>query len=439
MTLLCELVKKDDKAMLLTGGVRIHALLQRLAKTDGDAAAAAEAAPSGSLLGLYCLFQAMDWELCTVLKAMEDENTAALPRDTEEALARLCACAEQHMDALEDHLIELVLSAGGGEGTARPAAAAKVDVAARIRHFEELTHVMAKAQWPCRLLYTSSGPSPAPAAEPAERPWDLYRALLARLEAVGSGSTAVLKRALLDVARADVFHALDGSVALLRPVGTAAAAVGASEQPRPPLRAEDLSFDALSARILTGAYATAGVRRAQLEGRLLFMHLCQPCGPGEPRHRQMQKLWTVWERAVAHHLAHFFEEEGVERATGGPSPRQSAEPPLSYFQRDDSKLSGTQRKALAVMQRLLLVDTEGWFAVPAFDMRNLDFTSISLWIRGWHFAGKTSGAAFNALVQVLEQMVENCVHTYGPTNMYSERATKVRGQLVDACRREKLL
>ncbi|KAH8607393.1 hypothetical protein ERJ75_001412700 [Trypanosoma vivax] len=94
---------------------------------------------------------------------------------------------------------------------------------------------------------------------------------------------------------------------------------------------------------------------------------------------------------------------------------------------------------MQLLGKLREVDTNRWFEYPAFDMANVELSTLERWIRGPSFGKKSDREAFTALRNILEKMVDSCVMSYGPDSPYSRVITLIRHRLVDAARALRLL
>nr|CCC47553.1 conserved hypothetical protein [Trypanosoma vivax Y486] len=113
--------------------------------------------------------------------------------------------------------------------------------------------------------------------------------------------------------------------------------------------------------------------------------------------------------------------------------------PISENSADVFAYSDTQVKCMQLLGKLREVDTNRWFEYPAFDMANVELSTLERWIRGPSFGKKSDREAFTALRNILEKMVDSCVMSYGPDSPYSRVITLIRHRLVDAARALRLL
>lgn len=236
------------------------------------------------------------------------------------------------------------------------------------------------------------------------------------------------------------------------------------------LNLEALHFADLLAKAWVGAYRLQGLRRVNVEMQALCYRLRRenddrggshtagsasassaakhPGGrvPASLRHktsREIELLFATWKAALGRRCTEFLSR------LAAPEVRVEEEVASLAVARDSvfdileagaaPSLTPVQQRCLRVLDTLRAVDRQGWFAVPAFDLVNVDFRSIRVWVKSASFAQKTNRTAFDALRRVLESMVDKCVRKYGPTHEYSMTITAARQKLVDAARAEGLL
>lgn len=382
---------------------------------------------------------------------------------------------------------ELKANTGGSNSFLAGAAPSAGYVAAMVRGLPE---VFRSEQWPTRFVCSTecgASATPVPLSPACQSTSRLAAALLGQAVAasrsttslpspgvdslfqaqVGGVTTSLALQGLLLISRADVWNVL--GMANASPLGRLAAldklknpsSTSAVESPqRPVLDMERMEFKDLLVRAWNHGYALAGLQRLHFEMQALFYHLASQGAAGSSptcratRHEVLQ-LWGQWESVMSDLFKGFLRRVGdadatsetaesdvldeVESAWGGQDSGLDACARMRRHAVSASALAEVQTAALRVVAKLQTVDTKGWFAVPAFDLVNVDFTSVRYWLMSPSFAHKSKREAFRSLCRVLERMVDSCVQKYGPTHAFSDVITNVRQQLVDIARAEGLL
>ncbi|KPA82279.1 hypothetical protein ABB37_03387 [Leptomonas pyrrhocoris] len=288
---------------------------------------------------------------------------------------------------------------------------------------------------------------------------------------VGGATTSLALQSLLDISKADVWNIF--GVAAASPISRLAALEklenasqgrtlndvwNAAPPARPALDIEQLEFKDILVRAWNHGYSLLGLRRLCFEMQALFYQYvarvttAAPPASSHATRQEIYELWCQWQWTVQRLFQGF-----MMKVTGGaPSLKETGavrDSRCKYGGDADlnacallrrhaslgSALAEVQHIALRVVTKLQAVDAKGWFAVPAFDLVNVDFTSVRYWVMSPSFAPKSRREAYRALCRVLERMVDSCVHKYGPTHPFSDVITNVRQQLVDVARAEGLL
>ncbi|KPI90480.1 hypothetical protein ABL78_0410 [Leptomonas seymouri] len=287
---------------------------------------------------------------------------------------------------------------------------------------------------------------------------------------IGGATTSITLQSLLEISKADVSNVF--GVATTSPISRLAALEklknssrgGALNDPRnivpparPALDIEQLQFKDIVVRAWNHGYGLLGLRRLRFEMQALFyQYTARAAAPGahannRATRQEIYRLWCQWRQMVRDLYRSFMEK--VTGFSGKWTERGSREVLCTVEVDADlnacalmrrhasstSELAEVQHIALRVVSKLQAVDKEGWFAVPAFDLVNVDFTSVRYWVMSPSFAHKSRREAYRSLCRVLERMVDSCVLKYGPTHAFSETITNVRQQLVDVARTEGLL
>lgn len=486
MALLCRVVRLDTSAHYLND-------------TSIASTSATQAHSGITLIEWYCRYQALELELeDAVLRADALAATDGVPEATRQqttadvaATVRTVASA---VDALETTLIAMVLrweTSAAVDGGVDRAGVALEYVAAMLRG---LPDVLQAEKWPTRVLCNRGSEQPAtaqPTVASSQSSTALTAALLsdspdssglltataaAKLRAqIGGATTSIAIQSLLLIRRADTRNVL--GVATASPISrlaaldklkgasraggavpwTSAAGGASSASPqRPALELEQIDFREVMVRAWNRGYDLLGLQRLRFEMRALFYHLASPTATGDssaasssaavPARVDVEALWRQWEAALSTHYKSFMQKVIVdgtphdeEAMLAGDDVEVDACALMRRHAVADDALAGVQLIALRVVTKLQAVDAKGWFAVPAFDLVNVDFTSVRYWVQSPAFAHKSRREAFRSLCRVLERMVDRCVQTYGPTHAFSDVITNVRQQLVDVARGEGLL
>ncbi|KAK7200743.1 hypothetical protein NESM_000132400 [Novymonas esmeraldas] len=495
MSLLCRVVALDSSSAYLRTAspptpAAAAATASAPARAATNTAAASAAAPLSartgvSTLELYCRFQALELELEDATLRAAAVAAAGQPNAVPEAhreqvrsdVDATVRCAEQCVNALEATLVRMLL----GSATLSVAPTPPLDYVARL--LRELPSVFQSEQWPAQFvcdveaLQASHGDTeeegPALAAAPSS---PLARALRSGgaaascdsggaerelREQLGGAATSLALRSLFDLCGADVWNLLGvaaaspvSRLAAIEKLAAAASASGsdATTASRRVLEVGALEFRDVLVRAWNRCYGQLGVRRLSFEMQALFYGYAmrahgtarQPSGRSGATLSDVRQLWAVWRRSLRAHTAAFMMKVGVteasiENAEGDWDTELDSCDVMRQHAVAADALADVQLAALRVIAKLQAVDTKGWFAVPAFDLVNIDFMSLRYWVASPTFAHKSKREAYRALCRVLERMVDSCVLKYGPTHAFSDVITTVRQQLVDVARAEGLL
>ncbi|KAG5468271.1 hypothetical protein LSCM1_02249 [Leishmania martiniquensis] len=484
MSLLCEVIRQDSAEVFL----RTPSPLDAVA---GETAASAEASTAPArvtTLELYCRFQALELELeDATLRTEAVAQRDGVPESVR--LQRQCdvdetvKCIERSLNALEGTLVQMLL---GNLVDVTVMDASRVDMSAAppleyvARMLLEVPSVLQSVRWPAQFLCDSTASSKGDCAgtkntEAVESSStsSLEQALLrfgstARtdtamsplLEQFGGAATSLALRSLLDLCQRDVWNLL--GVAAASPISRLAAleklaaaassdSTRAGRPSRPALDVENFAFKDILVRAWNGDYGRLGLRRLFFEVQVLFykcaMHVQakskQAGGGNGATLGDVHRLWTTWHLTLQKHTAAFLAKLGTTELSAGEVLGVSSLADSCEVMRQHavpaSERAEVQVVALRVIAKLQAVDTKGWFAVPAFDMVNIDFTSVRYWISSPIFGRKSKREAYRSLCRALEHMVDRCVQKYGPAHAFSDVITNVRQKLVDVSRTEGLL
>lgn len=438
-------------------------------------------------LHLYCIMGGTALELEDLAAQLLVPAAGAGPdaaRRTEETMKLMEEAhtrAAQLLDAFEATVVSVLLDEGRFVGHMTPSRGYIAQIV------NSLPSAFREEAWPSRVVaFNSAEPEAAAAAAVSERrhsnvipPAGTADGAALR-DDLGQGTSAILLEAIAAVKAADCCYILSpGGARTQVPVTVTAARLlpkagpssggaggsrrrsGASHSRVEGIDLEAISLDEINARAWSGHYNSEGLCRADLEMRCLFFSLvvatveAMGAGPkGGQRQRQLaaqlqqlQLLRQLWHDSLRSQYRRFLSNSGCggggsrDGATGEliTGPAQDAFALARSFSPRSKDRSKVQQGALNVLSALRATDKDSWFAVPAFDMVNVDFSSLKCWVEGPTFAVKSGRAAFDALRRVLERMVDSCVQKYGPTHQFSVCIVAVRHQLVDAARREDLL
>nr|CCC90126.1 unnamed protein product [Trypanosoma congolense IL3000] len=206
------------------------------------------------------------------------------------------------------------------------------------------------------------------------------------------------------------------------------------------------NLDMLVRRTLGGVYRNYGLYSALCDVRLLFHGVYD--GVNAEHLPLVRSLHNQFEEGIQRNYTALLRRTGIcgkEEGAAFQIKTMFDVNPLpvvgdaAYDEKHTPHYTEVQRKCLKLLGHLRAVDREGWFEYPAFDLANIEFSSIERWVCGTHFGLKSNRGAFVALPDVLELMVNNCVMSYGPKNQFSRAITSVRPRLVDAAREVGLL
>ncbi|KAG5493964.1 hypothetical protein JKF63_01796 [Porcisia hertigi] len=493
MSLLCRVVELDSS------GYFLHTAFS--SKTGSGATAVTNDAPFTSpgapvatgpatTLELYCRFQALDLELeDAILRAEATAQTEAVPNAVHEQMRSdidtVVACIEQSVNAFEGTLVQMFVGSSPEVivvGTKIEDMSGSPPLEYVGKMLRELPALLQTEQWPAQFVCDQSSPS-----NNGETPLETTRAIASSssssalertllgarpaaetdsavscfLEQLGGAATSLALRSLFVLINADLWNLL--GVATASPISRLAAleklAAATSGSPetaakptRPSVNVETLTFQEILVRAWNRQYGALGLHRLFFEMQVLFYQYRMRVSAKSKKSGggsgvtvgDVCELWTTWLSSLRTLSASFLAKLGSSEQSASElfsasdlrvhscdSMRQHAVP--------DSGFAEVQKVALRVMSKLQAVDTNGWFAVPAFDQVNLDFTSLRYWIMSPVFSRKSKREAYRSLCRVLEQMVDSCVQKYGPTHAFSDAITAVRQQLVDVSRKEELL
>lgn len=491
-SLLCRFLELDSAGHFLRPTpASLNASSSTPAASTEAAASASSAAESllpsppscVSTLELYCRFQALELELedatLRVESAAQAEAVPAAVRQQARAdVDAAVRCIERSVDALEGTLVHmLLLDSATPEG--QPTSSTRVPSAApaappleyMAKMLRELPAVLQSEQWPAQFV-CDRGSAVATAAESPSASTAADASPVARIFAegdnantasslateLGGATTSLALRSLFDLCDADVFNLLDtaaaspvsrlAALAKMSAAGTAAPHNGA----RLPVDAESAQFKTILVQAWNQGYATVGLRRLAFEMEVLFYQHTTRAQQLKPRHgsgataRDVRELRSTWWRALESRTSALLSKVGeapektpLAAALGIFDTTVESCAVMRQHAVPAAALADVQTTAIRVLTRLQAVDTKGWFAVPAFDLVNVDFTSMRYWIASPSFGRKSKREAYRSLCRVLERMVDCCVQKYGPTHAFSDVIATVRQQLVDVARAEGLL
>ncbi|CAG9582102.1 hypothetical_protein_-_conserved [Leishmania major strain Friedlin] len=490
MWLLCRVVQLDSSGYYLRATSPSNTGADATAVAGGALPLSTEAPAATArvtTLELYCRFQALELELeDAALRAGAATQADAVPDSIRQQLRSdvdaTVACIEESLNALESTLVQMLLgsfadfSVNGASTVDMPLAPSLEYVARMLR---ELPSVLHAEQWPTQFVCDSNAPLSGSGTElrNAEAITSSSSSVLERtllgisplsgtdaavsqfLERLGGATTSLALRSLFDLCHADVWNLL--GVAATSPISRlaaleklAAAANGSASAPgpcRPVLDAETLEFKDILVWAWNRQYGCVGLRRLFFEMQVLFYRYAMNAQATSKQSRagngatlrDVCELWAVWRLSLQKWSAAFLAKLGTHEQTADVLDASTLRADACDLMRQHaiavSGLAEVQRMALRVITKLQTVDAKGWFAVPAFDLVNVDFTSVRYWISSPVFARKSKREAYRSLCRTLERMVDSCVQKYGPTHAFSDVITTVRQQLVDVARAEGLL
>ncbi|RNF01893.1 uncharacterized protein Tco025E_08503 [Trypanosoma conorhini] len=200
-----------------------------------------------------------------------------------------------------------------------------------------------------------------------------------------------------------------------------------------------VSLEGMMAEALNGAYRWRGLYGAMHDMKVLLYGVYATVPAEQEQHVNACRL--QFERSIREQYVLFLYKTGLSAEVGGPLLVEETMFDVNPLptEADAASYTDTQLKSLKLLTLLREVDTNRWFEYPVFDMANIELSSIEKWVRGSTFAVKTNRDAFVALRDVLEQMVDSCVLSYGPTSPFSQVITLMRQRLVDAAREVEML
>ncbi|EKF39330.1 hypothetical protein MOQ_000444 [Trypanosoma cruzi marinkellei] len=200
-----------------------------------------------------------------------------------------------------------------------------------------------------------------------------------------------------------------------------------------------VSFDGMMTKALDGGYRWRGIYGALHDMKMLLYGLYATAPPDQEEHITLTRL--QFEHSVREEYDLFLRRTGLRGAVEDPllPERTMFDVNPLPADADSTSYTDTQLKSLKLLDLIREVDSNSWFEYPVFDMANIELSSIEKWVRGSIFGMKSNRDAFLALRDVLEQMVDSCVLSYGPTSPFSQVITLMRQRLVDAAREVSLL
>ncbi|KAF8276908.1 hypothetical protein TcBrA4_0123540 [Trypanosoma cruzi] len=200
-----------------------------------------------------------------------------------------------------------------------------------------------------------------------------------------------------------------------------------------------VSFDGMMTNALDGTYRGRGIYGALHDMKMLLYGLYATAPSEQEEHITLARL--QFEHSLREEYDLFLRKTGLRGEVEDPllPERTMFDVNPLFADADSTSCTDTQLKSLKLLDLIREVDNESWFEYPVFDMANIELSSIEKWVRGSIFGMKTNREAFLALRDVLEQMVDNCVLSYGPTSPFSQVITLMRQRLVDAAREVGLL
>ncbi|CBZ30335.1 conserved hypothetical protein [Leishmania mexicana MHOM/GT/2001/U1103] len=491
MSLLCRFVQLDSSGYYLRAASPSNAGADATAAAGGALPLSTEvptATARVTTLELYCRFQALELELeDAALRAEAAAHADAVPESIRQQLRSdvdaTVACIEQSLNALECTLVQMLLGSFA-DFTVNIASTVDMSLAPSLeyvaRMLRELPSVLRAEQWPSQFVcdinaplnggdreLQNAGASTSSSSSVLERtllgisPLSGADAAISELlEQLGGATTSLALRSLFDLCHADVWNLLGvaaaspiSRLAALEKLAAAASSGSASAAGpyRPVLDVETFEFKEILVRAWNRQYGCVGLRRLFFEMQVLFYQYAMQAqatskqskaGSGAAL-RDVCGLWAAWRLSLQKCSAAFLAKLGAREqfgdVLGASTLRADACDLMRQHSIPVSGLAEVQRIALRVITKVQAVDAKGWFAVPAFDLVNVDFTSVRYWILSPVFARKSKREAYRSLCRTLERMVDSCVQKYGPTHAFSDAITTVRQQLVDVARAEGLL
>ncbi|TPP40113.1 hypothetical protein CGC21_26335 [Leishmania donovani] len=491
MSLLCRVVQLDSSGYYLRAASPSNTGADATAAAGGALPLSTEAPAATArvtTLELYCRFQALELELeDAALRAEAAAQADAVPESIRQQLRSdadaTVACIEGSLNALECTLVQMLLGSFAdfsvnGVGTVDMPLAPSLEYVARM--LRELPSVLHAEQWPTQFVCDSNAPLNCGGTElrnagaiTSSSSSVLERTLLGisplsgadaaisqLLEQLGGATTSLALRSLFDLCHADVWNLLGvaaaspiSRLAALEKLAAAASSGSASAAGpcRPVLDAETLEFKDILVRAWNRQYGCIGLRRLFFEMQVLFYQYAMHAQATSKQSRagngaalrDVCGLWAAWRLSLQKWSAAFLAKLGAREQSADVLDASTLRADACGLMRQHaiaaSGLAEVQRMALRVITKLQAVDAKGWFAVPTFDLVNVDFTSVRYWILSPVFAHKSKREAYRSLCRTLERMVDSCVQKYGPTHAFSDVITTVRQQLVDVARAEGLL
>ncbi|AAZ10825.1 hypothetical protein, conserved [Trypanosoma brucei brucei TREU927] len=383
-----------------------------------------------SITDIYTTVRALKLEYDEAVKHSRDEKgTQTANAEVLELARRRTECrVDDCLRLLEPTITELILDFTHVK---------KVPVAYTEEMLQGLPQVFAMERWPCTILRKETDDfvgqkrprvSSRPLAGESGRGESFFEH-----NDVAHAATAVVFKALRDLRKNDYMCLLGDKTLTSAPK---AADVSRSH----------LTYGELVERTLSGVYRERGLLAALYDVKRL-LYGAYDAAPAEHA-PTIKSLHAQFEQDLRRHYSAFLSKTGL-RCRANDFVLQvktmfDINPlPASREVKDGEGgvplYSETQKKCLKLLGHLRAVDSKGWFEYPAFDLANIELSSIERWICGPPFSTKTDREAFVALRDVLEQMVDNCVLSYGPTSQYSRVITMVRQRLVEASQEVGLL
>ncbi|GET92288.1 hypothetical protein, conserved [Leishmania tarentolae] len=491
MSLLCRVVQLDSSGCYLRMGSPSN---PRAAADVTEGSTLPSSSEASTMTGrvttleLYCRLQALELELEDA--ALREEAAVQTDVVSESVLQQLrsdveatVACIEHSVNALEGTLVQMLLS-GFSEFSVNNANTADIAVAPPLEYvstmLRDLPAVLHAEQWPTQFVCDSNAASKGGCREPQNAEantspsfsvleWTLLgvsprsgddAAGPPLLEQIGGATTSLALRSLLDLCQADMWNLLGVAAAspisrlaaLEKLVAAASSSSGsATRSCRAALDMEAIQFQDILVRAWNRQYGCVGLRRLLFEMQVLFYKYAiqahskskQSRATNGATFRDVCGLWATWRLSLQKWSAALLAKLGGAEQSKDVLGASTLNIDACDFMRQHaipaSNLAEVQRLTLRVLMKLQTFDTKGWFAVPAFDLVNVDFTSVRYWILSPVFAHKSKREAYRSLCRTLERMVDNCVQKYGPRHAFSDVITTVRQQLVDVARAEGLL
>ncbi|KEG12348.1 hypothetical protein DQ04_01781120 [Trypanosoma grayi] len=366
---------------------------------------------SYSLMDIYTTVRALMLEYDDVLQ-QQNSGSGKQQFDPQAAAAALTA-TEGRVDAclalLEPTLLGLIINFD----RARELPAGYV-----MGILRTLPQAFAVEKWPCKVLQKEDSKR-----SQQKRPRDDGNAW----NNVGDAATAIVLNTLREIKNSDCLRVV------------AASSAKGPNALSPANAPSWLTFEDVMTRASNGVYRSRGLYGALHDTRVFLYG--RSASVRQEQEASITAARVRFEHSLRCHYGDFLRKCGLkcwaeksllpEETMFGVNPLPKEEDATSY--------TDVQRKCLKLLDLLRAVDTNKWFEYPVFDMANLELSSVERWVRSKSFGVKTNRDAFTAFRDVLEQMVDNCVLSYGPMSPFSQVITMIRQRLVDAAREVGLL